>query len=269
MVKIISVLLIISFADVRAQLFDFLTAFQPQTLRPIFEPTKPTRTTRFFDTNRTQNASWKLGQSTELTTAKAIRKTPKSNRRSQNKTKKIKENYGPDKIAFDDGYNSIISYDTVKHTTVNPFARPGVKPAVVNGPPITNRPVTRSFAPRPIAGLQPHDDNTVTPELIVGPDEDYMSTVERRRFMEVTEKKCEQYVSLDTVRVEAIPLVPSPRPVVVNVSSCARSVPLVVGGSVVTIQQFPHMALLGWTRMRSGGYLWKCEAFAQQWAPIG
>ncbi|OWR41173.1 serine protease, partial [Danaus plexippus plexippus] len=188
MVKIISVLLIISFADVRAQLFDFLTAFQPQTLRPIFEPTKPTRTTRFFDTNRTQNASWKLGQSTELTTAKAIRKTPKSNRRSQNKTKKIKENYGPDKIAFDDGYNSIISYDTVKHTTVNPFARPGVKPAVVNGPPITNRPVTRSFAPRPIAGLQPHDDNTVTPELIVGPDEDYMSTVERRRFMEVTEK---------------------------------------------------------------------------------
>ncbi|CAG9577548.1 unnamed protein product [Danaus chrysippus] len=258
MVKIISILLIICFVDVRAQFFDFLSAFQPPTLRPIFEPTKPPRTTRFHDPNRSQNASWKLGQTSEVTTAKTIRKTPKNNRRSQNKTKKIKENYAPDKISFDDGYNTIINYDSVKHTTVNPFARPGVKPAIVNGPPITNRPVTKSFVPRPIAGLQPQDDSTLTPELIVGPDEDYMSIVERRRFMEFTEKKCEQYVSLDTVRVEAIPLVPSPRPVVVNVSSCARSVPLVVGGSVVTIQQFPHMALLGWTKMRSGGYLWKC-----------
>lgn len=86
-------------------------------------------------------------------------------------------------------------------TTKNPFYnRPGVKPPIVNnGPPITNRPVTKR--PRPVthspviinprptdagAIVFPKDD--VSPEIITGPDEDYMSQVEKRRYIELAEK---------------------------------------------------------------------------------
>lgn len=61
---------------------------------------------------------------------------------------------------------------------------------------------------------------------------------------------CEKYKSLNIKQLEAIPLLPSPDPVRVNVSSCPpTTVPLVVGGKVVTINEFPHMALLGWRRV--------------------
>ncbi|XP_046976208.1 uncharacterized protein LOC124542289 [Vanessa cardui] len=184
-----------------------------------------------------------------------------------------------ERITFEDGKrNTIINYETSRqgyttksyyqdydsrkypnayHTTQYPFTiRPGVKPAVVSGPPITNKPPTQrpSFGPKPIP-----DDTTVSPELIIGPNEDFMSTVEKKRYIEMAEKMCDKYKALDITQIQAIPLVPSPDVVRVNVSSCTpTTVPLVVGGKVVTVKEFPHMALLGWPKLRFGGYSWKC-----------
>lgn len=228
-----------------------------------------------------------------ITTAKSIRKTtkqtssqnysPNSRERTQNKTpkdrtskpKEITDNRrignvrleaGDDRIIFDDGRrNTVISYETTrryqdeskKYQTQYPFTiRPGVKPAVVNGPPITNKPATQrpSFETKPT-----QDDITVSPELIIGPNEDYMSAVEKRRYIELAEKMCDKYKSLDHKQVQAIPLLPSPDVVKINVSTCTPStLPLVIGGKVVTVKEFPHMALLGWSKVRYGGYSWKC-----------
>ncbi|XP_047542905.1 serine protease Hayan-like [Vanessa atalanta] len=184
-----------------------------------------------------------------------------------------------ERLTFEDGKrNTIINYETsrqgyttksyyqdydsrkypnVYQTTQYPFTiRPGVKPAVVSGPPITNKPPTQrpSFGPKPA-----QDDTSVSPELIIGPNEDYMNTVEKKRYIEMAEKMCDKYKALDITQIQAIPLVPSPDVVRVNVSSCTpTTVPLVVGGKVVTVKEFPHMALLGWPKLRFGGYSWKC-----------
>jgi hypothetical protein len=62
---------------------------------------------------------------------------------------------------------------------------------------------------------------------------------------------CDNYKSFNVKKLEAIPLVPSPEPVQVNVSVCRpTNIPLVVGGKIVSIQEFPHMALLGWNKLQ-------------------
>ncbi|XP_049884090.1 uncharacterized protein LOC126379395 [Pectinophora gossypiella] len=183
--------------------------------------------------------------------------------------------------------------------TTNPFLnRPGVKPAVIEvGPAITNKPVTKrpsyfnketerpsysrpeterpAFKPqtnKPVT-LRPYIVNPIptdagalvypqedeAPQVIRGPDEDYMSDAEKRRHIEIAERMCDKYKSLSTRQLQAIPLLPSPEPVQVNVSQCTpTTIPLVVGGKVVTINEFPHMALLGWRKIDIEGYSWKC-----------
>ncbi|RVE40568.1 hypothetical protein evm_014782 [Chilo suppressalis] len=141
--------------------------------------------------------------------------------------------------------------------------RPGVRPANVDlsKPPITNKPPALAVYPRPTDSsvIRFPEDPDTSPELIPGPDEDKMSYAEKRRYIELAEKMCDKYKSLNVKKLEAIPLVPSPEPVRVNVSVCPpTNVPLVVGGKVVTIQEFPHMTLLGWTKLQGGGYSWKC-----------
>lgn len=164
---------------------------------------------------------------------------------------------------YDTGKNTIVNYETSRpsyndhrryYSTQVPYtSKPGVRPIVANGPPITNRPARKQTV-----GVS-HYDDTVTPELIIGPNEDYMNSVEKMRYIEMAEKMCDKYKALDIKQIFVIPLVPSPEPVSINVSSCTpTNVPLVVGGKVVTIQEFPHMALLGWARLQSGGYSWKC-----------
>lgn len=168
-----------------------------------------------------QNQNFNI-DNVRITTVKSVRKTtkqtsshnysPNSRERTQNKTPKdrtskpkdvtdnrrignVRLQGGDDRIIFDDGSrNTVISYETTrryqdeskKYQTQYPFTiRPGVKPAVVNGPPITNKPATQrpSFETKPT-----QDDITVSPELIIGPNEDYMSTVEKRRYIELAEK---------------------------------------------------------------------------------
>ncbi|XP_072947073.1 uncharacterized protein [Epargyreus clarus] len=145
------------------------------------------------------------------------------------------------------------------YTTHNPLLhRPGVKPPVVHGPPITNRPVTQrpEFDLRPDLSLV---DANGSPKVITGPDEDLMSAVDRKRYIDIAERMCDKYKALNMKQVHAIPLVPSPEPVRYNVSTCApTTVPLVVGGRVVTIEEFPHMTLVGWLKSNSRGYAWKC-----------
>lgn len=170
-----------------------------------------------------------------VTTVKPIRKTtkqissqnysPNSRERIQNKTPKvrtskpkeitdnrgivnIRSQSGDDRIIFDDGRrNTVISYETTrryqdyeskKYQTEYPFTiRPGVKPAVVNGPPITNKPATQrpSFETKPT-----QEDITVSPELIIGPNEDYMTTVEKRKYTELAEKSKLIYLFLSNYK---------------------------------------------------------------------
>lgn len=70
------------------------------------------------------------------------------------------------------------------YTTQNPFYnRPGVRPPPVDDsrPPITNRPrtVTEDAVKFP---------DPASPELIIGPNEDSMSEVERKRYIELSER---------------------------------------------------------------------------------
>ncbi|KAM3955083.1 uncharacterized protein ACR2FA_011045 [Aphomia sociella] len=157
-------------------------------------------------------------------------------------------------------------YNQNQFTTYNPLYNvPGVRPAVVdsNKPPITNRPATqRPYAvfPRPTdSGVIrfPQGPDT-SPPVLTSPDEDDMSSVEKRRYIEVSERMCDKYKSRSVTKLQAIPLLPSPDPVQTNVTRCAPPLPLVVGGKVVSIREFPHMALLGWIRVQNGDYSWKC-----------
>lgn len=52
---------------------------------------------------------------------------------------------------------------------------------VENQPPITNRPVT--YSPDPVDGFQEDE-----PTLEIGPDEDDMTSVEKRRYFEIAER---------------------------------------------------------------------------------
>ncbi|KAL0808827.1 hypothetical protein ABMA28_012504 [Loxostege sticticalis] len=138
--------------------------------------------------------------------------------------------------------------------------RPETGPATIRP---NVKPTTKPFAvyPKPTdsSAIRYPEEPDTSPETIVGPDEDKMSNVEKRRYIELAERMCDKYKSLNVKKVEAIPLVPSPEPVQVNVSVCPPTkIPLVVGGKVVTIEEFPHMALLGWTKLQGGGYSWKC-----------
>lgn len=114
-------------------------------------------------------------------------------------------NSNNDRLIFEDGKrNTVINYETTRpsYTTKNPYSydtnkkntyttsnplrtvRPGVKPLIVNGPPITNKPPTR----RPSFGPRPEVNEDISPELIIGPNEDYMTTVDKKRYIELAEK---------------------------------------------------------------------------------
>ncbi|KPI99613.1 Serine protease snake [Papilio xuthus] len=146
-------------------------------------------------------------------------------------------------------------------TTQNPFYnRPGVRPAVVDDkrPPITNRPPSRRTTTLKPVHVLPKDTR-IPPELITVPGEDAMSEAERLRHIDVSERMCSKYKKLYTKQLQAIPLVPSPEPLEINVTSCAPSkIPLIVGGKVVSIKDFPHMALIGWVKLNYDGYAWRC-----------
>ncbi|XP_069364467.1 uncharacterized protein [Maniola hyperantus] len=258
--------------------------FFSTTTKPTRKTTKSNPSRRHYDPNTRDNVN------IDSNISKIVSKETNNNSNNRNNKSKTINNsrnvnvhsiqkaqqssqYNNDRLIFDDDgrRNTVINYETTKpiHTTKYPnlyetnrktstsrpyTIRPGVKPAVVNGPPITNRPATQ----RPSFGPQGLSDD-VSPELIIGPNEDYMSTVEKKRYIEIAEKMCDKYKALDIHQIQAIPLVPSPDPVRVNVSTCIpHEVALVVGGRVASIQEFRHMALLGWNKIQTGGYSWKC-----------
>ncbi|XP_063631020.1 serine protease filzig-like [Cydia splendana] len=219
-----------------------------------------------FNLDRNQNDYRRKKNITNSTTLKPKKKTT-IRTSTTNKIPQYLQEYNN---IYDGKINDVADYYTQKpnynnnyYTTENPLNK-GVRPVVTNGPPITNRPVTK----RPNYGVnaRPKDEDSIafpdddaTPEIIIGPDEDYMSNVEKKRYIELAERKCDEYKALGTKAVQAIPLLPRPEPVQINVRKCApTTVPLVVGGKVVDIQEFPHMALLGWRKIQAAGYAWKC-----------
>ncbi|XP_037301470.1 serine protease Hayan-like isoform X1 [Manduca sexta] len=136
-------------------------------------------------------------------------------------------------------------------TTRRPLPiRPGVKPAPVDEsrPPITNKPEEPVF---PVSSDEP--------ELEIGPDEDDMTSVQKRQYLAMAEQMCDSYKALSVKTVAALPLVPSPEVVEFNVSDCTPiNIPLIIGGTVSNIEEFPHMSLVGWKKVQTAGYSWKC-----------
>ncbi|CAH2216983.1 jg15821 [Pararge aegeria aegeria] len=116
---------------------------------------KGSKETSRTDSNRSQSNKSKIGNTRNVNV----------NAYNNNRSKPNNSN-NDDRLIFDD-------------------VRPGVRPAIVNGPPITNRPATQ----RPSFGPRPEGDDDVSPELIIGPNEDYMSTVDKKRYIEMAEKK--------------------------------------------------------------------------------
>ncbi|XP_038220448.1 uncharacterized protein LOC119838543 [Zerene cesonia] len=271
-----STLLLICITQTTGQFFDFFSALQPVIQHPAQSRYQYDVTTKRIRT-QTQTQTPKRNHAISFNTDEAERdKTRRLKAQADTRTSHRNNNYSSDRpkttlrpaqntrttqkprrkstvksshdaIYFNNDRNTINNKYT-DFTTHNPFLN-GVRPAVANGPPITNKPPTHA----------PQFFEDASPELIIGPDEDYMSEIEKLRYIEVAERMCDKYKALDVKQLQAIPLVPSPRPVRVNVSSCVPSeVPLVVGGKVVSVREFPHMALLGWPKSVSGGYAWKC-----------
>ncbi|CAH0698174.1 unnamed protein product [Spodoptera exigua] len=152
-------------------------------------------------------------------------------------------------------------YEYTFATTESPIViRRNSTPVNDNLPPITNRPV---FNNNNNDGFNKPTESSYEqnsePEILIGPDEDDMSVREKRRFEDMTERMCERYKALTVKKIVALPLIPSPDPVEVNVSDCTPiNVPLIIGGKVVSIRDFPHMALIGWLKLKNTGYSWKC-----------
>ncbi|XP_069686627.1 serine protease snake-like isoform X2 [Periplaneta americana] len=85
------------------------------------------------------------------------------------------------------------------------------------------------------------------PRRVVFPDEG----------LSVSERKCKEYAGRVTTQVSALPLVPEPEPVHVNIPKCNfSSVPLIVGGEETKLKEFPHMAALGYEE--EGQIEWRC-----------
>ncbi|CAB3258109.1 unnamed protein product [Arctia plantaginis] len=141
----------------------------------------------------------------------------------------------------------------------NDNRRPGVKPIPgdVNQPPITNKPVTNNPYDSGFGDFSKSSSDS--PDILIGPDEEDMSEGQKRQYINMAEKMCDGYKSMHLKKIVALPLLPSPDPVQVNVSSCVPiTAPLVIGGKVTSINEFPHMALVGWKKIRGSGYAWKC-----------
>lgn len=80
------------------------------------------------------------------------------------------------------------------------------------------------------------------------------------RTPRVSERKCAEFARLQTERVVALPLVPDPKPSVQHVQKCdSNSVPLVVGGRDARLNEFPHMAAIGYRGPAPGSRIeWNC-----------
>ncbi|KAH9627657.1 hypothetical protein HF086_009807 [Spodoptera exigua] len=146
-----------------------------------------------------------------------------------------------------ENYNPNTGFYSSDNPLIN---RPGVQPAPVNDnlPPITNRPIFNNnnnndgFNKPTESSYEQNSD----PEILIGPDEDDMM--------------CERYKALTVKKIVALPLIPSPDPVEVNVSDCTPiNVPLIIGGKVVSIRDFPHMALIGWLKLKVRSFFFICD----------
>nr|BBG28441.1 secreted serine protease Snake [Gryllus bimaculatus] len=73
----------------------------------------------------------------------------------------------------------------------------------------------------------------------------------------IAHEKCRQFSADVTQTIEALPLVPNPKPVQVHVPNCDISrLPLIVGGENAELGEFPHMAAIGFAER--GGVAWHC-----------
>ncbi|KDR24454.1 serine protease snake-like [Zootermopsis nevadensis] len=79
----------------------------------------------------------------------------------------------------------------------------------------------------------------------------------RRPTQKMSEIKCNEYSRPVTSTIAALPLVPAPEPIHVEIPKCDfTSVQLIVGGEETKLKEFPHMAALGY--YENGNIDWKC-----------
>ncbi|XP_026748047.1 serine protease snake-like [Trichoplusia ni] len=83
----------------------------------------------------------------------------------------------------------------------------------------------------------------------------WSSSPDNRR---VSERKCEEYSSAVTQKVDYIPLLPNPQTLSISSAKCDYTgIKLIVGGQNANTGEFPHMAAIGWADF-DGTYKFSC-----------
>lgn len=119
------------------------------------------------------------------------------------------------------------------------------------------------YSERPFSSAHPHPPppqlstpppNNQTPKPVTEP----VNTQNTRNGQErISQIKCNNYAKLATSQIAALPLVPTPEPVHVDIPKCDFSnVQLIVGGEEAKLKEFPHMAALGYSE--NGSIEWNC-----------
>lgn len=181
-----------------AIVFDFYTT----TARPIRKTIKSTTENSGRGTSRSSTSNTSRDNNMRITNHRDVDVTgidiskPSHSMKNSDSTNQdtlsLSRNINNDRQYYDNNErNTVINYETARpnyydnrkyYTTQIPFtSRPGVRPLVTNGPPITNKP------PKPSYSISSQDDS-ISPELIIGPNEDYMNSVEKKRYIEMAEK---------------------------------------------------------------------------------
>lgn len=118
----------------------------------------------------------------------------------------------------------------------------------------SERPFTSAPPPPPPPPTSLPPPPSTPPKPITEP---VQFTITRRGQVRVSETKCNEYAKLATSQIVALPLVPTPEPVHVDIPKCDfSSVPLIVGGEEAKFKEFPHMVALGY--LENGSIDWKC-----------
>lgn len=119
---------------------------------------------------------------------------------------------------------------------------PSFRPGVVGRPRVVNNQQTR-------------DDNFRISEESAPRDSSNPSTI-TKTSQRISVQKCEEYKKYSRKRISFAPLLVNPTPIEKDVPQCDVTSPLIVGGVVAKLNEFPHMAALGY--QTEDGLKWNC-----------
>ncbi|XP_046997816.1 serine protease snake-like isoform X1 [Schistocerca americana] len=123
--------------------------------------------------------------------------------------------------------------------------------------PENNRPTTQYRPETGIPESQNRPSNSRPGSQFQPPTTQFGTTFSQQVRRSISEEKCDEYAKSVTERVEALPLLPNPDPVTIQVKKCDfEKLPLIVGGEKTVVGEFPHMAAIGY--QNDGTLAWNC-----------